>query len=142
MSKLWDLDGGCLMFIYVILEFQNNKLYIVESLSSNLIKSRIWFLSFLNVKPPLPCHQIDTPSLFFSDKLIPSGCIFASMKPSLTIEEPTIHTAIGWPAILSSHSFRIGMATQCAMDGYPDEQIMRFGRWRSNVYLRYIRIPN
>ena len=43
---------------------------------------------------------------------------------------------------LSSHSFRIGMATQCAIDGYLDEQIMRFGRWRSNVYLRYIRIPN
>ena len=34
------------------------------------------------------------------------------------------------------------MATQCEMDGYPDEQIMRLGRWRSNVYLRYIRIPN
>jgi hypothetical protein len=43
---------------------------------------------------------------------------------------------------LSSHSFRIGMATQCTMDGYPDEQVMRLGRWRSNVYLRYIRIPN
>jgi len=39
-----------------------------------------------------------------------------------------------------SHSFRIGMATTCAIDGMPDEQIKQLGRWESNAYLRYIRI--
>lgn len=39
-----------------------------------------------------------------------------------------------------SHSFRIGMATTCAMDGMPDEKIQELGRWRSNAYLRYIRL--
>lgn len=42
---------------------------------------------------------------------------------------------------ITSHSFRIGMATQCAIDGFSDEEIKRLGRWKSGVYLRYIRIP-
>ena len=41
----------------------------------------------------------------------------------------------------SSHSFRIGMATECAMQGLSDEHIQRLGRWKSSVFLRYIRIP-
>lgn len=39
-----------------------------------------------------------------------------------------------------SHSFRIGIATICAIDGMPDEQIKQRRCWESNVYLRYIRI--
>lgn len=40
-----------------------------------------------------------------------------------------------------SHSFRIGMATVCAIEGYTDEEIKVLGRWKSDSYLRYIRIP-
>lgn len=50
---------------------------------------------------------------------------------------------LGIPSInISTHSFRIGMATQCAIDGYPDEHIKKLGRWKSDVFTRYIRIPN
>ena len=42
---------------------------------------------------------------------------------------------------LTSHSFRIGMATACSIEGVTDEQIKKLGRWKSNVFLRYIRIP-
>jgi hypothetical protein len=42
-----------------------------------------------------------------------------------------------------SHSFRIGMATICSIEGMSDEQIKHLGRWKSDeAYLRYIRIPN
>lgn len=42
-----------------------------------------------------------------------------------------------------SHSFRIGMATTCSIEGMSDEQIKHLGRWKSDeAYLRYIRIPN
>ena len=44
-------------------------------------------------------------------------------------------------AQFTSHSFRIGMATICAMEGVPDNQIKTLGCWKSGEYLRYIRIP-
>ena len=43
------------------------------------------------------------------------------------------------PSGYSSHCFRIGQATEKASDGAPAELIRLAGRWRSNVYHRYIR---
>lgn len=42
---------------------------------------------------------------------------------------------------IKSHSFRIGAATSASMMGYPDDYIKRLGRWRSDAFLRYVRIP-
>ena len=39
------------------------------------------------------------------------------------------------------HSFRIGAATHAATLGYTEETISRMGRWHSNSFKRYIRIP-
>ena len=39
-----------------------------------------------------------------------------------------------------SHSFRIGRATDCALRGYSDAKIRALGRWRSNAFLKYIRV--
>lgn len=58
----------------------------------------------------------------------------AILKPALSVLGVT-------HAKISSHSFRIGMATQCAIDGYSDDHIKKLGRWKSGAYLRYIRIP-
>ena len=41
----------------------------------------------------------------------------------------------------SSHSFRIGAATSAAMMGLEDEQIAKCGRWTSNIFKSYVRIP-
>ena len=38
------------------------------------------------------------------------------------------------------HSFRIGAATAYASKGFSDSQIRTLGRWRSNAFLKYIRI--
>ena len=43
-------------------------------------------------------------------------------------------------AQFTSHSFRIGMAATCAMEGVPEDQIKTLGRWKSGAYFRYIRI--
>ena len=40
------------------------------------------------------------------------------------------------------HSFRIGAATFAAECGFSDAQIRAMGRWRSDAFLKYIRIPS
>ena len=43
---------------------------------------------------------------------------------------------------MTSHSFRIGAATTAAAAGYPRWLIQALGRWSSNCYRDYIRIPH
>jgi hypothetical protein len=39
------------------------------------------------------------------------------------------------------HSFRIGATTTACANGVPEEVIKRLGRWKSDAYKRYIKIP-
>ena len=45
------------------------------------------------------------------------------------------------PSHYSGHSFRIGAATVAAANGIGDATIQLLGRWSSDSYARYIRIP-
>lgn len=45
------------------------------------------------------------------------------------------------PTSYAGHSFRIGAATVAHLSGIDDSTIMTLGRWKSDAYLRYIRIP-
>lgn len=40
-----------------------------------------------------------------------------------------------------THSFRIGGATQAALKGLSSDTIQKLGRWKSDVYKRYIQLP-
>ena len=42
---------------------------------------------------------------------------------------------------ITSHSFRRGLATFMAKNGYADEDIMKVGRWHSEAFKRYIVTP-
>lgn len=44
--------------------------------------------------------------------------------------------------LYSSHSFRIGAASAAAAAGIPDWKIQAIGRWSSDCYQRYIRLPD
>lgn len=46
------------------------------------------------------------------------------------------------PARYKGHSFRIGAASHAADRGLSDAQIRVLGRWKSNAFHRYIRIPS
>jgi site-specific recombinase XerD len=43
------------------------------------------------------------------------------------------------PNEYNTHSFRIGRATQMAMDQVPENDIRTAGRWKSNAYIKYVR---
>ncbi len=46
------------------------------------------------------------------------------------------------PKRYKAHSFRIGAATYAALRGTPNHTIQLLGRWKSDAFLKYIRIPN
>ena len=51
------------------------------------------------------------------------------------------HCGVVNPQRYSSHSFRIGAASAAAAAGIPDWRIQALGRWSSDCYKRYIRLP-
>ena len=85
---------------------------------------------YLEVRPnilgPVFCH--------FDHKPLTRYQFSAVLKKAINLLDYGIYN-------FKSHSFRIGMATSLSMEGYSDEQIKIMGRWESNAYLRYIRLP-
>lgn len=46
------------------------------------------------------------------------------------------------PSVYKGHSFRIGAASHAAERGMSDAQIRILGRWKSNAFLKYIRVSS
>lgn len=46
------------------------------------------------------------------------------------------------PSRYKGHSFRIGAAPHAAGNGIYDAQIRTMGRWKSNTFLKYIRLQS
>ena len=83
-----------------------------------------------------PATAAPTPLFTFAD-----GSFLT--RPSLTRHLRRLLQSVAGctPASFASHSFRIGAATTAAAVGLPDWQIQAMGRWTSDCYTRYIRIP-
>ena len=56
-----------------------------------------------------------------------------------------LNLSLAWagysPDVYKTHSFRIGAATAAASMGVSEDKIQRMGRWSSNAFKKYIRIP-
>ena len=46
------------------------------------------------------------------------------------------------PSVYKGHSFRIGAASHAADKGLSDAQIRLLGRWKSNAFQKYLRMPS
>ena len=79
-----------------------------------------------------------TPGQFFlnSDSTVVTIKQFSSI-----LRNAAILASIS-PDRYTTHSFRIGRATQMAVDGHPDQLIRRAGRWKSSAYHLYLRPEN
>ena len=88
---------------------------------------------YIDLRPAAPAN---TPLFIFQD-----GTFLT--RPSLTRHLRLLLQPIEGvtPTSFASHSFRIGAATTAAAAGLPDWQIQARGRWTSDCYTRYIRIP-
>lgn len=86
------------------------------------------YLTLRGDRPGPLCLNLDNSPVsrsFFTDLL------------SLSIQSCGLH-----PTRYKGHSFRIGAASYAADRGMSDAQIRALGRWKSNAFLKYIRIPS
>jgi hypothetical protein len=84
-----------------------------------------------------------------------SKVAFSSTKPAFRLENGALYTGKAFNTDLKSllgphldynknkilaHSFRAGLATVMAQNGYSDSEIMRIGRWHSSAFLAYVKL--
>ncbi len=62
-------------------------------------------------------------------------------KVKLNSRLQSLLKSCGWPNTLTLHSFRVGAATSAAALGFPDYLIQALGRWSSDAYKVYIKMP-
>ena len=103
----------------------------------------------LNLQPSFrrqssPPHTTDmsTPDIFTVD-------LEAQLQNGVCLSRPRLNRLVrelaarsGAPTNYSSHSFRIGAASAATAAGIPKWQIQALGRWSTDCYKRYIRLPS
>lgn len=87
--------------------------------------------SFINIRPPslgtFFCHLSGKPVTRYQFNCVLRKCLNLAQIDSK------------W---YKSHSFRIGAATACSIVGIDENKIAELGRWKSNSYKSYIRVPS
>lgn len=88
-------------------------------------------LDFIECRPHTPVHH--------------SFLIHLNTKPLTryqfnSVLQKAIENILPTPGHFGTHSFRIGRATDLALQGTSDSEIQKFGRWKSVAFLKYIRI--
>lgn len=86
--------------------------------------------NFLAIRP----HTSDTHCLFIHSNAMPLTRFQFNAVLQKAIQ------AISTPGHFGTHSFRIGRATDLALQGFSDQQIQTFGRWKSLAFQKYIRM--
>lgn len=127
----------------VKLSSDNIEIFLSSSKTDQFAKGTTICISEQKVKAYCPVNNLGA---FLQSRPSGDGPLFChDMKPLTRYQFSSVLkkslSFLGVPnSRFTSHSFRIGMATSCAMEGMPDEQIMKLGKWKSGAYTRYIRI--
>lgn len=82
----------------------------------------------------LSIRQSDSPYLFVLEGGTPLHRTVFNTQLKLALSYVGIPTTN-----FTSHSFRIGGATNALLSGYSMAQIQQLGRWRSNAFIKYLR---
>ena len=69
-----------------------------------------------------------------------SGECFTGRKLNHCLDELSIELKLKGIHV-KNHSFRSGVATLMASLGYSDQDIMAAGRWKSNAFMAYTKLP-
>ena len=86
-------------------------------------------MSYLHVRGPTP-----GPLFLLSD-----GTPLTKSKLNTHLQH--VLKQCGWSGIFTLHSFRVGAATTAASLGFPSHLIQALGRWTSDAYKVYIKLP-
>jgi hypothetical protein len=70
-----------------------------------------------------------------------SGCPVTGAKLNRWLKERLEHHVNYASGKFTAHSFRIGLATTLATQGFSSEDIKEAGRWSSNAYELYLKLP-
>lgn len=141
------------------LPLQMHQLVKIHDSSNQVVGVKLTFLDFkhnYNQRPfTLVLHRQRTscPIQLLLDYLAlrgnQQGAIFLTQaRTPVTREAFTskLATAISFcgldPSRYKGHSFRIGAASYAAEQGMSDSQIRTLGRWKSNAFHKYIRVPS
>ena len=66
-----------------------------------------------------------------------NGLLLTGKEFNSLLKDISVGINKGPGRVIRSHSFRAGIPTLMARAGYPDNEIQRQGRWRSNAFVKY-----
>ena len=84
--------------------------------------------SKLDLDPDLPVFRRESGALLTPSEF--NACLKEMLSDKISYSE----------GYVTSHSFRAGLASIMARLGYDNSQIMIQGRWRSDAFLRYLKL--
>ena len=69
------------------------------------------------------------------------GSNYTGRELNKDLAELTKPITEGTAGVIRSHSFRSGLATEMGLSGFSDSEIMATGRWSSNCFNVYCKLP-
>ena len=128
LTKL--VDGFKIKFLNFKHSYNQPPFYLVISPQSTFCPLKI-LLQFLSARGD------SQGALFIQDDGSPVSRSWFSVQLSSAIRLRGLN-----PSFYKGHSFRIGVASHAAERGMSDTQIRILGRWKSNAFLKYIRVSS